>query len=121
MAEATPSATGFGWGPRALPLFCFYGFSTTVVVAGPRLPPVLFTCPLAAVEALALPFGRGGAKAGRWLGGALEFPATVDAASAAGGAGDGQGSAAGGVEKVGGVVSSLSMARRSTAGGESRE
>jgi hypothetical protein len=54
----------------------------------------------------------------------IPFHATVDVTEvdvAAGGAGDGRGSAARGVEKVGGVASSSSMARRSSAGGESSE
>lgn len=123
-AEVMPSDTGFGWGPRTLPFFCFFGFSAAVAVAGPLLPPVLFMRPSAVVEAPALAFGRGGAKAGRQLGGALGFHATVDtaeAAATAGRAGDGRGSAAGGVEKVGGMASSPSMARRSLTGGESSE
>jgi hypothetical protein len=106
------------------PFFYFFGFSATVAVAGPHLPLVLFTRPPVAVEAPTPAFGWGGAKSRRRLGGALGFPATMvaaDAAAPVGGDWDGRGSAVGGVEKVGGVASLLSIARRSPAGGELSE
>jgi hypothetical protein len=49
-----------------VPFFCF---SATVAAAGPRLPPVLFTRPPAAVEVSTPVFGRGGAKVEHRLGG----------------------------------------------------
>jgi hypothetical protein len=78
----------------------------------------------AVVEASAPALGREDVKPGRQLGGTLGFTTTVDTtevAAAAARAGDGRGSVAGWVEKVGGMASSPSMARRSPAGGESSE